>query len=133
MMAGRRKASGVLTPLEIQIMQVLWAEGPSNAQQVQEKLTVDPKLAYTTVQTMLQILQRKGKVKRTLKGRAYTYRAVVSRDKAIISAVKDLVERLFSGSSEELVMSLIKARQVDPERIAELIHRVHEDSEKGVD
>ena len=54
-----------LTPLELEIMHVLWNEGASNVQTVQQHL--ERELAYTTVQTMLNILHRKGKVKRTLK------------------------------------------------------------------
>ena len=59
--------------LELQIMQMLWKNGPSTVQSVQQSLAGDP-LAYTTVQTMLNILQRKGKVKRKLLGKAYEYR-----------------------------------------------------------
>lgn len=119
-MGGRRKGVAALTPLELKVMQVLWQSGPGNVQEVQAKLSSDPPLAYTTVQTVLNTLERKGKVKRTLDGRAYTYRAYASRDKAMLVAVRELVERMFGGSSEDLVMSLIKARQVDPARIAEL-------------
>ena len=125
-MAGRRKRAAVLTPLELQIMHVLWQAGPGNVQEVQQKLSSEPPLAYTTVQTVLNTLQRKGKVKRTLSGRAYTYRAVASRDKAMLVAVKELVEKMFGGSSEDLIMSLIKARQVDPARIAELTRSLAE-------
>lgn len=119
-MAGRRKGTSSLTPLEIQIMQVLWRDGPSSVQHVQENLPADSDFAYNTVQTMLNVLQRKNRAKRTLKGRAYVYRAVVTKDTALRQAVRELVERMFGGSSEELVMSLIKSRQVDPERIAAL-------------
>jgi predicted transcriptional regulator len=119
-MAGRRKGTSSLTPLEIQIMQVLWRDGPSSVQHVQENLPVGSDFAYNTVQTMLNVLQRKNRAKRTLKGRAYVYRALVTKDTALRQAVRELVERMFGGSSEELVMSLIKSRQVDPERIAAL-------------
>jgi predicted transcriptional regulator len=101
-------------------MQVLWSEGPSNVLHVQKCLVPEDDLAYNTVQTMLNILQRKGRVRRTLKGRAYIYRAVSSKDKVLGSAVRDLIERMFAGSPEDLVMSLIKSRQVDPKKIAEL-------------
>lgn len=118
-MARRKKEPTGLTPLEHQIMQVLWCEGPSNVRQVQKNLSgLD--LAYTTVQTMLNVLHRKGRVRRTLKGRAFSYRALVSKETVLEQAVHELVERLFEGSSEELVMRLIKSRQVDPARIAEL-------------
>lgn len=119
-MVRRKAGSHSLTPLELKIMQVLWREGPSNVLHVQKNLPGEIDLAYTTVQTMLNVLQRKGRVRRKLKGRAYEYRAVVSRETVLGQAVRDLVERMFGGSSEELVMSLIKSNQVDPTRIAEL-------------
>jgi predicted transcriptional regulator len=119
-MAGRRKGISSPTPLEIQIMQVLWRDGPSNVQHVQENLPAGSNLAYNTVQTMLNVLHRKNRARRTLKGRAYVYRAAVTKNRALGQAVRELVERMFGGSSEELVMSLIKSRQVDPERIAAL-------------
>jgi predicted transcriptional regulator len=118
-MARRKKALTALTPLEHQIMQVLWCEGPSNVRQVQKNL-LGLDLAYTTVQTMLNVLLRKGRVRRALNGRAFRYRALVSKEAVLQQAVRELVERLFGGSSEELVMRLIKSRQVDPARIAEL-------------
>jgi predicted transcriptional regulator len=72
------------------------------------------------VQTTFNVLHRKGRVRRTLNGRAFRYRALVSKEAVLQQAVRELVERLFGGSSEELVMRLIKSRQVDPARIAEL-------------
>jgi predicted transcriptional regulator len=132
-MAGRRKGTSSLTPLEIQIMQVLWRDGPSSVQHVQENLPTGSDFAYNTVQTMLNVLQRKNRAKRTLKGRAYVYRAVVTKDTALRQAVRELVERMFGGSSEELVMSLIKSRQVDPERIAALGRKFAKKKESETD
>jgi predicted transcriptional regulator len=119
-MAGRDK--NPLTKLELQIMQVIWRRGTSNVTEVQEAL--EQSLAYTTVQTMLNILRRKGKLKRKLKGRAYEYSATVTEANASGHALRDLVDRMFGGSSEELVMSLIKSRQIDPEKIIELTRRL---------
>ena len=76
-MGPSRKSPSQLTPLELRIMQVLWENGASTVQAVQEKLPGES-LAYTTVQTMLNVLQRKGRVKRRLVGKAYEYRAVLS-------------------------------------------------------
>ena len=84
-----------LTPLELQIMKVLWEIGPSSVQAVQEQLPGE-RLAYTTVQTMLNILQRKGKVARKLQGKAYQYRPVLSRERALRDAVGDMLNRMFS-------------------------------------
>ena len=122
-MAKREKEK--LTGLELQIMQVIWRLGPSNVGAVQEGL--EQRLAYTTVQTMLNILQKKGKLKRRLRGRAFEYSAVVTEAKASSHAVLDLVDRMFGGSSEELVMSLIKSKQIDAKKIAELSRRVEEE------
>jgi predicted transcriptional regulator len=114
-----------LTGLELQIMQVIWKLGPSNVSAVQEGL--EQRLAYTTVQTMLNILQKKGKLRRKLRGRAFEYSATVTEAKASSHAVSDLVDRMFGGSSEELVMSLIKSKQIDAKKIAELSRRVEEE------
>jgi len=127
-MAGRKKGSATLTPLELQIMQVLWKEGPANVQEVQDRLGTESQLAYTTVQTMLNVLHRKGKVKRSLSGRAYIYRPVVSKEKALSPAIHDMVDRMLGGSSEELVMSLVKSKQIKPERLAELSRRIDQES-----
>jgi len=119
-MAKREKAG--LTKLELQVMQVVWRRGASTVSEVQEGLKQE--LAYTTVQTMLNILERKGKLKRELQGRAYLYSAAVTEAKATSHAVRDLVERMFGGSSEELVMSLLKSRQIDAKKLAELGERM---------
>jgi predicted transcriptional regulator len=114
-----------LTKLELQIMQVIWRRGDSTVSEVQESL--DQQLAYTTIQTMLNILHRKRKLKRQTSGRAFIYSAAVTEEKASTHALKDLVDRVFGGSSEDLVMSLIKSRQIDPEKIAELTRKLEEE------
>jgi BlaI family transcriptional regulator, penicillinase repressor len=116
-----------LTPLELEIMHVLWETGPANVQTVQQGLKRD--LAYTTVQTMLNILHRKGKVKRALKDRAYFYRPAVSHKQIVSQTVTDMVERLFGGSAESLVMSLVETKHLTAERLARLNKMVSE--EKG--
>jgi len=107
-----------LTPLELEIMHVLWEEGPANVQSVQQKLKRP--LAYTTVQTMLNILHRKGKVKRTLKERAYFYTPAVSRSHVTRQHIGDIIDRLFGGSAESLVMSLVETKHLTPEKLARL-------------
>jgi BlaI family transcriptional regulator, penicillinase repressor len=120
-MAGRRKGSSDssgLTPLEMQMMQVLWRDGASSVQHVQQQVAGN--LAYTTVQTVLNALHRKGKVRRKLQGRAFEYQAVVAKEAVTRRAVRDFVNRMFDGSTEDLVMSLIKTRQLDTATIAAL-------------
>ena len=123
-----RSKSENLTPLELEIMHVLWAEGPANVQAVQQHLQRD--LAYTTVQTMLNILHRKGKVKRTLKDRAYLYKPVVSRSQVVGQHMSDIVDRLFGGSAESLVMSLVETKHLTPKKLARLQRLLEEEGKK---
>jgi predicted transcriptional regulator len=126
-MGGRPVKNG-LTRLELKIMQVIWRQGASTVNDVQNEL--EPALAYTTVQTMLNILERKGKLERELQGRAYVYRAKVSEEKAVGQSVRDMIDRMFGGSSEELVMSLLKSRQIDAKRLAKLTERFSKGEEE---
>jgi predicted transcriptional regulator len=116
-----------LTRLELRIMQVIWRCGASTVSDVQAELK--PPLAYTTVQTVLNILERKGRLKRELQGRAYVYSARVTQDRALRQGVCELVDRMFGGSSEELVMSLLKSRQIDAKKLAELSQRFSREEE----
>ena len=113
-----RKKIEKLTPLELEIMKVLWETGAANVQTVQQRL--ERELAYTTVQTMLNVLHRKGKVTRALKDKAYFYRPSVSRREVMGKAVGDLIDRMFGGSAESLVMSLVEAKHLTPEKLARL-------------
>jgi predicted transcriptional regulator len=118
-----------LTKLELKIMQVIWKRGGSTVSAVQAEL--EPPLAYTTVQTMLNILERKGKLKRELEGRAYVYAAKVTEARALGQSLRDLIDRMFGGSSEELVMSLLKNGQIDAKKLAELTKRFNEETRES--
>jgi len=107
-----------LPPMELAIMQILWDHGPSTVQEVQSRLSGTS--AYTTVQTTLNTMEKKGRTKRTLKGRAFIYRAAVSKDVAAGSAIRDLINRMFGGSTEDLLMSLAKTEKIDVETVDRL-------------
>jgi predicted transcriptional regulator len=113
-----------LTPLELEIMNVLWETGSANVQTVQQQLQRE--LAYTTVQTMLNILHKKGQAKRTLVERAYFYEPAVSRKQVVSKHITDVVDRLFGGSAESLVMSLLETKHLTPARLARLQKLVDE-------
>ena len=121
------RKSPTLTPLELEIMQVLWLTGPCTVAEVQPRLQAE--LAYTTVQTMLNVLLRKKKVKRVQEGRAYRYRPAVSRERASGSALSDLVTRMFGGSSEALLMAMVDTRQISAEELARVAQKLA-DAEK---
>jgi predicted transcriptional regulator len=111
----RGRSKDVLTPLELQIMQVLWEAGAATVADVQARLPGE--LAYTTVQTMLNVLLKKKKVKRTEAGRAFRYQPAVTRERATGAALDDLVTRMFGGSAQALLMALVDAKKVTPEDI----------------
>lgn len=129
----RKTSSQPLTPLELEIMKVLWETGPANVQTVRQALPPDRRLAYTTVQTMLGVLLRKGRVRRVLKDRAYLYRPTVSRGEVAKGAIRDLVDRLFGGSAESLVVSLLETRHLDPATLARLEREVEKSLRSGKD
>jgi BlaI family penicillinase repressor len=119
-----RKPNEQIPPMELAIMNILWDNGPSSVQEVQSRLPGES--AYTTVQTTLNTMEKKRRTKRTLQGRAYVYSACVSRELAMKSAVRDLVDRMFSGSVESLMMNLLKTENVDEatvERLRKVISR----------
>ena len=111
-----RHATEQLTPVELEIMKVLWDCGPASVQDVQQRVGG----AYNSVQTMLNILVRKRRAKRTLVDRAYRYRAAISREKALGNSLRDIVSRMFGGSAEALVMNLVETRQLTPETLRTL-------------
>jgi BlaI family transcriptional regulator, penicillinase repressor len=115
-----------LTRLELQIMQALWELKTGTVQQVQQHLLPNPKLAYTTVQTMLSVLHRKGKVSRKLIGKAHEYSPSVSQRSATRAAVRDLVRRFFDGSAQQLVMELVQSKDLSPEKLAQLARELEE-------
>ena len=121
-MTTQRKTNLPLTPLELEIMQVLWEAGACTVSDVQPRLKAE--LAYTTVQTMLNVLLKKKKVARVQEGRAFRYRAVVSRERATGSALTDLVTRMFGGSSEALLMAMVDTRQIGAEELERVAMRL---------
>ncbi len=126
---ARLKQNEQLTPLELEIMKVLWKNITANVQTVQTEL--ERELAYTTVQTMLNILHRKGKVERTLIDKAYFYSPAVSRNQVISQTIEDLINRLFGGSAENLVMSMVETEHLTAEKLSRLNTLIEKEAEDG--
>jgi len=101
-------------------MRVLWDSGAGNVQKVLQGLSGEPQLAYTTVQTTLNVLYRKKKVKRKLVGRAYEYSASVTQEAADSYAIKDVLHKVFQGSVDDLLLTLVRSRQLDAQKLAQL-------------
>jgi predicted transcriptional regulator len=112
------------TDRELDVMTVLWERGPSTVAEVQAALA--DRLAYTTVLTVLRLLEEKGHVGHSEEGRAHRFHPLVEREHASKSALRRLTDRLFSGSPELLLTRLVDDEKLTPdelERMRELLDR----------
>ncbi len=118
-----------LTEAELRLMDVIWAKGRATVAEVAEALPKELDLAYNTVLTTLRILEDKGYLKHTKpkEGRAFVYRAVVSREQASRSAVKHLLRRFFGNSAEALVLNLLEDEDLSERELARVRKLLKED------
>ena len=93
-------------------MKVVWASGAATVRDVYEALLERRKIAYTTVMTMMNILEQKGYLKRTQKDRAYVYQAAKAQKQVIRGMVREFVDRVFNGAAEPLLMHLVEDRRL---------------------
>lgn len=117
------------TDRELDVMGVLWDRGPSTVAEVREAM--HDELAYTTVLTVLRVLEDKGHVRHEEEGRAHRYHPLVERQAAGTSALRRLTAKLFRGSPELLMTQLVSDRRLTEEelrRIREMLdHRLNEE------
>ena len=103
------------TDRELDVMAVLWEDGPSTVAEVKDRLA-DP-LAYTTVLTVLRTLETKGHVDHVEEGKAHRYRALVAREAAGESALQRMVAKLFGGSPSLLLTRLVSDEKLAPDEL----------------
>jgi len=115
-----------LTDAELEIMQVMWELGSGTVRQVHEHLNKRRSLAYTTVMTMMGILEEKGHLTRVKQGRAYLYEPVRPKSQVIAGMVDDFVGKVFEGSARPLVLSLVKDRKLSKKDIEEIARLIEE-------
>ena len=111
-------------------MDIVWNLGPSTVQQVVDALPTGEPLAYSTVLTMMRILERKGYLKHVKEGRAYIYRPVIGRDEARKGALRHVMQRFFEDSPELLVLNLMENEDLDAgdiDRLKALLDAASED------
>ncbi len=121
-----RPASRHPTELELEILKVLWKDGPLSVRQVRDALAPTRDLAYTSVMTMLGIMTDKGYLGRTKGQGGYIYKAKVSAEVTTRGMLRDLLNRAFEGSAAALVLNLLDDRNVSEQELhalRELIDR----------
>jgi predicted transcriptional regulator len=106
------------TERELDIMAVLWENGPSTVAEVHERLSDD--IAYKTVLTMLRVLEQKGHIGHEEEGRAHRFHALVGRDEAGVSAIDRVLDKIFGGSQEMLITHLVRDRKLSADEIRRL-------------
>ena len=119
------------TERELDIMAVLWERGPSTAADVRTALADE--LAYNTVLTMLRILEEKGYVGHTEQGRTFVFHPLVDREAAGVSAIRRLVETVFGGSDDLLLMHLVRDQKLGRKKLERLRQLLDAHLEKGSD
>lgn len=108
------------TTAELEILGVLWEQGPSTVRQVHEVLDARKAAGYTTILKLLQIMAEKGLVVREESARAHVYRAAAAREETQGQLVGDLMDRAFGGSAAELVMRALSTRPASKEELDEI-------------
>ncbi len=119
-----RPRSSILTDAESRLMHVLWDKGSATVADVVAALPKKPATAYTTVQTLLKILEDKGYVTHDKVGRAFVFRPLVDRQQARRGAIGQLVRRFFEDSPALLVLNVLEDERLDPTVLRELQKRI---------
>ena len=120
----------VLTAQELEIMKVVWRSGASTVRDVYETLLERRKIAYTTVMTMMNILEQKGYLKKSSKDRAYVYQATRPQKQVIRGMVREFVDRVFNGSAEPLLLHLVEDRRVSEQDLEEIRLMLRESADR---
>jgi len=121
-----RPKSRTLTDQELEIMKVVWELQTATVRDVYEALLRRRKIAYTTVMTMMNILEEKGYLKKRADDKAHVYRPAQAKAKVIRAMVQEFVERVFNGSAEPLLVHLVKDRHLSPEELEKIARAIKE-------
>jgi BlaI family penicillinase repressor len=115
-----RRRSTTLTEQELEIMKIVWERESSTVRDVYEALLERRKVAYTTVMTMMKILETKKYLKRTQLDRAYVYRPAQPKRQVVGAMVRDFINRVFNGATEPLLVHLVEEHDLSPEELEEI-------------
>jgi predicted transcriptional regulator len=117
-----RRRSPTLTEQELEIMKIVWERDTVTVRDVYEALLERRKVAYTTVMTMMKILEQKQYLTKNQAERAYVYRPAQPKRQVIGAMVRDFVNRVFNGSAEPLLVHLVEEHNLSREDLEEIAH-----------
>ena len=118
-----------LAPQELEIMKIVWRLGRATVRDVYEVLLAERKIAYTTVMTMMKILEDKGHLKKQRQERAYVYHAARPQDAVIRGMIREFVDRVFNGSAEPLLLHLVRDRHISRQELERISRMIREEAE----
>ena len=115
-----KPAKPVPTDLELDILKVVWQRGQATVREVYQDLLKQRKIAYTTVLTIMGILEHKGRLKKTAGERAYVYSPAQPQAQVMDTMVKEFVDRVFDGAAQPLLVHLVERSRIGPEELDQL-------------
>lgn len=124
-----RTPQSTLTPQELAIMKVVWRTNKATVREVYEAMREERQIAYTTVMTMMAILEKKGYLKKELVDRAHVYTPAKKRQQVVGAMVSDFVERVFDGASDSLLLALARDNKLTEKQrriVKQLIEEIEE-------
>ena len=121
-----RPPNPTLTPQELAIMKVVWSLETATVRAIYEALRVRRDIAYTTVLTMMKILEQKGYVKKTRVDRAFVYRATRPRQQVLGGMVREFIDRVFDGASRPMLLHLVKETKLSDKERKALLRAIEE-------
>jgi BlaI family penicillinase repressor len=121
-----RPPSPTLTPQELAIMKVVWTLKSATVREVHQQLNAIRPIAYTTVLTMMRILEQKGHVRKTQVDRAFLYRPTKPRHQVVGEMVREFVDRVFDGASRPMLLHLVKRTKLSARERQALLRAIEE-------
>lgn len=121
-----KKENNQLTKAELHLMNILWDKGKATVQQIHDMLA-EPKPAYTTTLTFMQILTKKGVVDYKRVGKAYVYSPILSRDEYIGGFMNDACNTVFGGSMRSFFSFFAKSEKISREELEEILKEMDKD------
>jgi BlaI family penicillinase repressor len=115
-----------LTPQELEIMKLVWLRETATVRDIYEALLDKRKIAYTTVMTMMKILETKGYLKKRRQDRAFIYRPTHPKNQVISGMLREFIDRVFNGSAEPLLVHLVQSRQIREKDLQKIVRMIEE-------
>jgi len=115
------------TTQELEIMKIVWEMKSATVRDVYEKMREGRRIAYTTVMTMMKIMERKGLLRKSVEGRAFVYQPADPKSKTLQKMVMEFLNRVFNGSAEALVVQLVHDRQLSPKELDRIRQAIEEE------